>query len=239
MLSLFQNQMTAVVWTSSQKVPNVPEKRAILWSEKLSYKFFHPSIDALLSCLLWRSSLQLWTSWGDRALMYFMMCYDGCYYFLFYFFSKMVTRKSIFWTMKREDEWAGLLTFMEHVIIPTHSWLPGCIQNTEKQKQAGMFSSILGPAWQLLSRMTMINLHATALPQFPNKREITLFRMDFTPHTLFSQLKLLCHQQTFGHSPRIPSESRKESNPLQAKLIFKRTNLYHVLHHCEFDHLGF
>lgn len=128
---------------------------------------------------------------------------------------------------------------MEHVIIPTHSWVLGCIQNTEKQKQAGMFSSILGPAWQLLSHMTVINLHATALPLFPNKREIMLFRMDFTPHTLFSQLKLLCHQQTFGHSPRIPSESRKESNPLQAKLIFKRPNLYYVLHHCEFDHLGF
>lgn len=51
--------------------------------------------------------------------------------------------------------------------------------------------------------------------------------MDFTPHIQFSNtdswLKLLCHQQIFGHWT--PSESRKGSDPFQAKLSFKSCHL--------------
>lgn len=192
----------------------MPQKSVILWSQEFSYKFFHSSRGVLMSWLLCRSSLHLWSSWRERALvpLYAMLWWMLSH---FYFFSKMITPKSIFWTMEKEDEWAGLLQHLQN--MPSYPLTAGCWVTyktiTEKQEWAGMSSSVLGPVWQLLSPMTAINLHVTALPSFPNKRKTTLFQMDFTPRILFSNefswLKLLRHQQTFGPSQCTPSERRK------------------------------
>lgn len=86
-------------------------------------------------------------------------------------------------------------------------------------------------SWSQLAYCSLvpeINLHVTALPPCPDKREMTSFQMDFTPHIQLSNkvswLKLLCHQQTCGHSVE-PSESRKGSDRLQAKLSCQRCHL--------------
>lgn len=162
--------------------------------------------------------------------------------FLFYFFSKMITPKSIFWTTEKEDEWAGLLQHLQN--MSSYPLTAGCWVTyktiAEKQEWDGMSSSVLGPAWQLLSPMTVINLHVTALPSFPNKRE-TLFQMDFTTCILFSNefswLKLLRHQQTFRPSWCTPSERRKVTQVGSAGNR-RGIKLYYVLHHWRFDHPG-
>lgn len=157
------------------------------------------------------------------------------------YFPKMTARKSVFWTMNREEEWAQLLQHLRNMSSypPTACCWVADKTIAEKQEWAGIFCSVLGPAWLLLSLMPVINLPATVLSPFPSKREIMLFLMDFTPHVLYSNkwscLKLLCHHQHFW---QYRQTAGMESNTSQSSQQRKRCELYYVLHYYQLDHPG-
>lgn len=105
------------------------------------------------------------------------------------------------------------------------SHIPNTWKRVRSQGGAGMLS-VLEPAQLLLCLMPEINLPDTGLPPCPNKRQMIIPN---GLHTSSSQTR--SHGFSSYAPSRLqdilwsPSESRKGSDPLQAKLSFKRCHL--------------